>query len=277
MIQATKMQETGNNQSQTYNLSIRLHADGFSFYSYNPTRTEPVAIEDYIYHEEESVAETLKKAIAQSAIVRKRNNPVVYGLVTGLSMQVPLECFRKEEAHALYRLTYAQEKTGKTYYNILPHLEIAQIFTVDHEVERILNQHFPGIRFYHSHTMILEKLWLLAQQDKRQLYAYFDEKEVFVFGYRAQQLCYANTFPADVADNAVYFILSVWKDLKMDVRQEECILLGNGNIKDDTAQLLARYLQNVRNTNAADIYRRSTLARNQQLPFDLLALWVHVI
>ena len=77
--------------------------------------------------------------------------------------------------------------------------------------------------------------------------------------------------------NAVYFILSVWKDLKMDVRQEECILLGNGNIKDDTAQLLARYLQNVRNTNAADIYRRSTLARNQQLPFDLLALWVHVI
>ena len=125
------MQETGNNQSQTYNLSIRLHADGFSFYSYNPTRTEPVAIEDYIYHEEESVAETLKKAIAQSAIVRKRNNPVVYGLVTGLSMQVPLECFRKEEAHALYRLTYAQEKTGKTYYNILPHLEIAQIFTVD--------------------------------------------------------------------------------------------------------------------------------------------------
>ena len=126
-------------------------------------------------------------------------------------------------------------------------------------------------------TMILEKLWLLAQQDKRQLYAYFDEKEVFVFGYRAQQLCYANTFPADVADNAVYFILSVWKDLKMDVRQEECILLGNGNIKDDTAQLLARYLQNVRNTNAADIYRRSTLARNQQLPFDLLALWVHVI
>lgn len=139
--------------------------------------------------------------------------------------------FPEEEAHALYRLTYAQEKTGKTYYNILPHLEIAQIFTVDHEVERILNQHFPGIRFYHSHTMILEKLWLLAQQDKRQLYAYFDEKEVFVFGYRAQQLCYANTFPADVADNAVYFILSVWKDLKMDVRQEECILLGNGNIR----------------------------------------------
>ena len=149
------MQETGNNQSQTYNLSIRLHADGFSFYSYNPTRTEPVAIEDYIYHEEESVAETLKKAITQSAIVRKRNNPVVYGLVTGLSMQVPLECFRKEEAHALYRLTYAQEKTGKTYYNILPHLEIAQIFTVDHEVERILNQYFPGIRFYHSHTCLL--------------------------------------------------------------------------------------------------------------------------
>lgn len=271
------MQGTGNNQSQTYNLSIRLHADGFSFYSYNPATTEPVAMEDYTYHEEESAAETLKKAIAQSAVVQKRNNPAVYGLVTGLSIQVPLECFRKEEAPALYRLTYAQAKTGKTYYNILPHLEIAQIFTVDHEVERTLNQHFPGIRLYHSHTMILEKMWLLAGQDRRQLYAYFDKKEVFVFGYQERQLCYANTFPADVAVNAVYFILSVWKDLKMDARKEECVLLGSGSIKDDTAQLLARYLQNVRNTRASDIYRRSALARDQQLPFDLLALWVHVI
>ena len=91
------MQETGNNQSQTYNLSIRLHADGFSFYSYNPTRTEPVAIEDYIYHEEESVAETLKKAIAQSAIVRKRNNPVVYGLVESFRLSSLSGSVRQDE------------------------------------------------------------------------------------------------------------------------------------------------------------------------------------
>ena len=72
--------------------------------------------------------------------------------------------------------------------------------------------------------MILEKLWLLSQQDKRQLYAYFDEKEVFVLGYREQRLCYANAFPADMADNAVYFILSVWKDLKMNVKNVHALL-----------------------------------------------------
>ncbi len=271
------MQETGNNQSRTYNLSIRLHADGFSFYGYDPATRDPVAMEDHAYREGESPAETLREAIAQSAVVRGRNGPVVYGLVAGPSMQVPLECFRKEEAHALYRLTYAREKTGKTYYNILPHLEIAQIFTVDHEEERVLGQRFPGIRFYHSHTMILEKLWLLSRQDKRKLYAYFDGKEVFVFSYREQRLRYANTFPADVAENAAYFILSVWKGLEMDARQEECMLLGGGDIKNATARLLSRYLQNVGNADASDIYRRSALARNRRIPFDLLALWIHVI
>ncbi len=271
------MQEIGSNRSQPYNLSIRLHADGFSFYSYDPAETEQVRVEDYVYKEGESIAETLKKAVAQSAVIQERNSTAVYGLVTGLSMQVPLECFRKEEAHALYRLTYVREKTGKTYYNILPHLEIVQIFTVDHEIECTLGQYFSSIRFYHSHTMILEKLWLLTRQDRRQLYVYFDEKEVFVFGYREQRLCYANTFPADMADNAVYFILSAWKGLKMDARRDVCVLLGNGNMKDDTERLLSRYLQNVRNTDTSDIYRRSTLARNRQIPFDLLALWVHVI
>ncbi len=272
------MQETGNNHDQPYSLSIRLHADGFSFYGYDPAMTRMAGVEDYVRREGENIAETLRRAIAQSAVTGKKKCPsAVYGLATGPAMQVPLECFRKEDVHALYRLTYDREKTGKTYYNILPHPEIAQIFTVDREVEHILGQCFPGTRFYHSHSMILEKLWLLARQDKQQLYAYFDEREIFVFGYREQRMRYANTFPADVAANAAYFILSVWKDLKLDVHEGECILLGDDDIKDDTARLLSRYLQNVTNAGAADIFRRFVPAQDRQVPFDLLALWAHVI
>ncbi len=271
------MQGTGNNQSQAYHLSIRLHADGLSFYGCNPAAPGSAVTEHYKYADGEAPAETLKKAILQSSVIKRRSASSVYCLVTGQSIQVPLEHFRKEEAHALYRLTYACEKPGKTYYNILPHLEIAQIFTVEHEVEHILCQYFHGIRFYHSHTMILEKLWILAQQDKQQLYACFDEKEVFVFSYKDRKLCYANTFPADAADNAVYFILSVWKALELDARQGECFLLGNGPEKDRTTQLLGRYLQNINNSVAADIYRRHSPDEAQQLPFDVLALLIHVI
>lgn len=271
------MQATGNNQNQTYNLSIRLRADGLSFYGYNTALAVPVVMEHYPFAEGKSAAETLEEAIAGSPLLQGGVAPVVYGLVKGPSMQIPLECFRKEEVHALYRLTYAQDKTGKTYYNILPHLEIAQIFTIEPDVERTLCQHFPGIRFYHQHSMMLEKIWMMEQQEQPRLYAYFDESEMFIFCYKDQRLQYANTFPADVASNAAYFLLSVWKGLELDVHTTPCFLLGQGSLKDAAAQQLGRFLKDVRNTSATDIFRRSTLARNPQVPLDLLALLVHVI
>lgn len=271
------MQATGNNQQQSYSLSIRLHADGFSFYSYGTAATEPIAIEHYACQSDESAATALEKALAQSDIVNQRHYLITYVLTGSPSMLVPLECFRKEEANALYRLTYAQEKAGKTYYNILPHLETAHVFTVDAETEKVLCRQFPNIRFYHSYTMLLEKMWILETAGKERLYAYFQGQEVFMFCYRRQQLEFANTFPADHTENIVYFILSIWKDLDIDRQNGECILLGSSELKNAVAQQLRRYLRIVRETTATDIFRRSPLARHPQVPFDVLALLANVI
>ena len=272
------MQATGNNQNQPYSLSIRLFAGGLSFFGYQPASGR-IARETYPYVEGKDRIETLREALAQSSIARWEGNRLMTCVLTqSPAMQVPLECFRKEEAYALYRLTYSSgERNGKVYYNILPHLEIAQIFTIDNEVEKLLCQHLPGIRFYHSHTMILEKMWMLEKQGIRQLYAYFQEKEMFVFAYQEQRLAYANSFAADVTENAVYFLLSVWKSLEKDAHTDCCVLLGEHDIKHAVAQILAKYLAHVEEIHATDIYRRSTLAKDPQIPFDLLALWVNNI
>lgn len=239
---------------------------------------EPVAIESYPYNKEESAAETLKKTLKASSITKKNNFVIVYGLVEGPAVQVPLECFRKEDAGAFYRLTYTREKAGKTYYNILPHLEIAQVFSIETEIEQALSLHFPNIKFYHNHTMMLEKMSLLERKDRQRLYAYFHEQHIFIFHYRDQQLKYANTFPTGAtADNAVYFILSVWKSLGLDVQDGECILIGENGIKASAAQGLAKYLHHVTDTAATDIYHRSPLAQNPQVPFYLLTLLSNVI
>ncbi len=271
------MQATGNKQHQAYSLSIRLHADGFSFYTYNPSLNEPVAIENHLFKDSEFPVETLKKALSNSETIQRNDYVIVYGLVTTPSIQIPLEHFRKEEANTLYRLTYAQEKTGKTYYNILPHLEVAQVFTIDNEIEQVLCKQFPNIRFYHSNTMILERISMMESQKGQRLYVHFREHEMMVFAYKEQRLIYCNTFPLDVAENAVYFILSVWKSLEYDAETAECLLLGENPLKKDTTQILSKYLRTVKNTPSKDFYRRSALARNEHVPFDLLALLSNVI
>ena len=236
-----------------------------------------MAIKDFTFTKDETPADTLGKAALQTGIQPGDNGGAVYGLVVGPCMQVPLECFRKEEVHAFYRLTYAQEKTGKTYYNILPHLEIAQVFTIRPEVESALCQLFPHIRFYHNHSMILEKMGLMPSSGTPQLYVCFSKEELFLFSYKEGRLHYANTFPADVAENTAFFILSVWKGLDLDPLNATCILLGESGVKAAASAILGRYIKNVRCTPASEIFHRSAWARNPQIPFDLLALFAPVI
>ena len=144
-------------------------ADGFSFYCCSPQFLPAIENESYRFDTDSNQAAVIEKALSTSNLL-KRNYTTVQCIIAGPSIQIPLEYFRKEEATAFYQLSYAETEARKTYYNILPSLEIAEVFTVDKTVEEVLRQHFPQIRFFHIHTMLLEKMvpptqWVKLRQN----------------------------------------------------------------------------------------------------------------
>lgn len=270
------MQATGNKHKQPYYLSIRLHADGFSFFSYNLEGVETVAVETYSYKADERPEETLENALTNSSLIKSDRYEMAYGIVHGPAIQVPLEQFRKDDAANLLRLTFRNSQIGKIYYNILPHLEIAQVFTIAQNLEETLKRHLPNIRLYHSQTMILEKMSGFGDTDEHQLFVYFQEKELFIFGYTDQHLRYANTFPIETPENTLYYILSVCKELGINDSEGECFLIGEHESKSSIAETLNKYIHKVKNATSFNIFRSSALARNKRVPFDILALFANL-
>lgn len=267
------MQATGNNQLHAYHLSIRLHADGFSFFSCSLSGEEPpVTAEHYVYEQGESAAVSMEHALVHSALIRNHKHASVYILVADVCMQVPLKHFDKSEAQALYNLTFHNEKRLRTYYNILPHIEVALVFGIDHDTDKVLSRHFPQMRVYHAHTMLLEKIKLTTDQVSTRLYVYLHGEEAFVFHMNDRQLQYANTFKADHPDTTAYYILSVWKQEGLDQEQDVCVLFGNTPNVTAVASSLSPYIRKVSATTAIELFRRSPLARIRELPTDLVAL-----
>lgn len=271
------MQATGNNSHNTYSLSIRLHADGFSFFTYNPLTDELVGFEHYTYTAETTHAQSLEQALSHSTLIAQGSYTLTYGLITGASIIVPLECFKKEEAQALFKLTHSESGNNKTYYNILPHLETALIFTIEPELEATLKRHFPAMRMYHTDTMLLEKMSLITSGSQQRLYAVLSGNDLFVFAYDRQKLSFANHFNADNADNTAYYLLSVWKGLSFHPRQDELILVGQGAFIQAASTMLLKFLQHVHITHYDELFHRSRLAQNEQLPLDLVALYSNII
>lgn len=270
------MQVTGNNKNQTYSLSIRIHADGFSFYCCNPQSIPAIENESYRYSSDCNPASTLEKALTTSDLLKK-NYATVQCLIAGSSVQIPLEYFRKEEANAFYKLAYAETETGKTYYNILPSLEIAEVFTVDKSVEEVLHNHFPTIRFYHIHTMMLEKMALQPASENQRLYVYIHDSSMFIFNFDGQLLEYANTFSTVDTGNLVYFLLSVWKDLGLDAEKDSCIFLGEHPLIQTVTAPLSRYIRHIQKLPASQLYKRSSLAQSPDVPLDLLTLLLNIV
>lgn len=270
------MPETGNNYNQAYSLSIRFHTDGFSFYCYNPHSIPAIESESFIYPDGSKHADTFSEAL-QTSVLCQKEYTMVQVLLTGESIQVPLQIFKKEEANALFSLAYPQASANKIFYNILPSLEIAEVFCIERGIENILMSRYPSVRVYHIHTMLLEKLVLNAEPGTERLYAYFHDNKMFVFSYNGQQLLYANTFIAKECDNIVYYILSVWKELERQAATDKCLFLGNSTLMPDVIKNIRKYIRNVEWLSPADLYRRSSLAQTKNIPFDVLTLLLNIV
>ncbi len=230
---------TGNKRLTEQELSIRIFSDGFSF-------STPHSQKDVAPRQGETLREALETAFKTNALLRPDYDEVsIYADYP--STRIPLDEFRSEEAQALYRLTFGSDSlTGMNmHYEMLPALEIIEVFVIEKELEELILQHYPHATI-HSYFGQLMNRMLAKDKRKRneehRLYAHTNGRQLFVFAYEKGKLLFANSFEAKELANQVYFLLSVWKQLHLDQHQDHCILLGKNK---ELESALKKYIANV--------------------------------
>lgn len=217
------MLETGNNPFYNKRLSIRVSTGGFSFISDN-THEDVKASGQTL---SEALQETLRKWAAISDRIRN-----VELLCDTLSTRIPLNEFRSEEVHSLFRLTYGKDAVPQGWslrYEILPKLELVEVFIVNTTIEQMILDVYPQatIHSYHGqillHGLEIERNMPLG---KRRIHACACSENLLLFTYVDNQLHYCNSFPASEMSTKLYYTLYVWNH--MELAQERDILIVHG-------------------------------------------------
>lgn len=267
------MQETGNKSNNPYSLSIRFYTDGFSFFICNPQSDKNFTRADYPVTDSSLLHATLAKALNEYAPLHERKYTILSALFQKPVCRVPLELFNKDQRQTLYELTCQRPPESNIHYNILPHLEVADLFALSKETERLLLEHFPTIHFYAQNSIILERsIQQIASEERPTLYAYFYSKRMFLFRYEQKKLLFANEFPVTGSKDALYFLLSVWKILGMDAQNDHCVLIQPENGPQQVADGLTHYVKHIQIANLNTWFREAPLARIKEIPFDILSL-----
>ncbi len=270
------MQVTGNKTGRSYSLSIRLRTDGFSFFVNNPSDLAFIQKEDYTVGEGEEYANRLQQALQNSSLCSK-SNAGVYVLTTMPDTRVPLEHFKKDEAEALFRLTFSQADPHKhrIVYNILPSLEVVELSAIDKDVERVLQERYPiGLQFLGTEGVMLEALQTYNEQQNAKnsrLYVYFHDGEMFLFRFQEGKLNFANSYAVAGQQDAVYYLLYAWKLMELNASADECLLVGTSPFIG-LLPTLRTYLRQVKEITPRHLFPNLPQTAISQIPFDIFIL-----
>lgn len=276
------MPATGNKPYHPLSLSIRLHADGFSFFVCDLQNSSLIRGEHFRRTDNLSLADQLLQELCRPDYFNRQIDQC-FVLLCGPSTHVPLEEFRRDEAAALYAYTFTTEDMSqlRVAYNILPQLECAELYAVPRDVEEAILQFYPTARFFASRSILMERLLSREEDSKRQLpslYVVSEAGAYTLYAFLDHHLRFANTFAVSAVPNALYFILNVWQQLQMDALQAHLVLLTDGSEQDQEVQHgLAEYILHVDTLTPTDLFPRVPLAREKQVPVDLMALLLNRI
>ena len=228
-------------------MSIRITADGFSFVITEASSGGFVCRESYPT-EQGGVGRALLRRVAQSEACQFTPQRVCV-VVDSESVCVPLADFRPEDLRQHYALVYGEVDFNqhRLCYSVLPELQVVEVFTVPRDVCGAVSGTWPEATYTSASSMVLNHAAAFCRErggEGNCLFAYLEDRQFFLLSMTQGQLRYSNHFVVEEKQNALFFLLSVWKELSLDVFRDVCYLGGNA-LAQQVAEEARTYLQQV--------------------------------
>lgn len=250
------MPVTGNNHIN-YNLSIRITADGFSFFVTEVVSGDLMHREDFPKREEETLASTLSRMLLRPSIQRNVYNKVRV-VIDSDSTCIPLDEFRREGLKDYYKLVFdnVDLEANNVCYTLLPQIDVVEAFSVPKDVCETVSAVYPDVVYTNSYATVMGRTAQFCKSRNLSscpLFAYVQRAQLFLFSIFQDKLVFANSFTIEHEQNALYFLLSVWKELELDVHENPCFISGDPEPSKQLAEQARSYLLNVEQMDTIDL------------------------
>lgn len=257
-------------------MTIRIGRNSISFTMLDATSKEqPVVYEPFVVKGGISLAANLREAFktADLMAIDTRRAQV---LIDTPSTLVPIEQFEEDIADTLFNHVFpSEEEKRKILYNVLPDLKTVCLFAVNKDLTTVITDRFDEVQYVQSMTPVWRHLHQRSFTGHRnKLYGYFHGKTLDIFSFQQNRFKFCNAFEASHAHDALYFLLYVWKQLRLDVEHDELHIVGAIPEQEWLTEELKKYLQNVYVINPSADFAQAPATKVKGMPYDLMTLIV---
>jgi hypothetical protein len=256
-------------RSEQYVLIIEVHEEYFSFFLYNPeNQTERFFYRIQVDDKLSNTLSLLKEVFFDHSFFSYHFRKTLILNRTQVFTYIPNMLFEEKNKDAYMHFLFTNV-SGKILHQTLSRPEITILHALPEDLYGFLQRSFPEASIVHHSAATIA--WCqdkcpLVDGNRMIIYRQPDGMDVLCFS--RQQLLLSNHFRYETADDAVYYALYIYKQLKFSQLKDFIYLAG---AEEELQENLKKYIQNVVSVKDENS-EYDTQANMQQAPFEITAL-----
>lgn len=253
-------------------LYIRLSDTDISFAFYAQGDAESLTFVPYHAQPSTSLTVNLREAFRTEPSLQNVQTAEV--LVTGPVTLVPLTEFQEEDCDAYYHLCFPQVHGKRVFYDSLSSGNGAVVlFALSEQACQTLEDTFSSVHYVSAQTPILRHL---AQKPE----VWNENKTMFInlcddvadfYVFENGHVLLVNRYPVRSREDGAFYVLSVAKQLKMDVSTDKFFVYGNLIARPQLVEELQKFVANVHTLLPSEEFPGYPASKISDAPYDLLA------
>ena len=263
-------------------LVIRISRDHLSF---STADASEVIYENYPLNSSISMAANLREALRTLPLLENSFGRVLV-MVDSPTLMVPTNHFAEEDSEMLYRYTFTNVEQHLVLHTVLPDLNAVVLFAVQKDLYSVIANHFSmaepnadtrseGVSYSPAVAPVWRHLHQRSYTGQRQkLYGYFHGRKMEVFSFQQNRFKFCNSYAVSNPNDALYYLLAVWKQLSMEAEHDELHLAGDIPEREQLMEEAQKFVKRVFYINPSGEFNRAPVTRIQGMPYDLMTLYV---
>lgn len=257
-------------------LTIRIGRNSLSFSTVvtDDNGSGRVVFEPYTVRSGISMAANLREALKTASLLAS-DYQRTYVMVDTPPLLIPTELYSEEEMPTLYAHAFPSNDKRAILPCVLPTLNAVAAFSMSKDLKLVVDDNFRNATFGCVGASVWRHLYQRSFTGQRnKLYGYFHDKRLDVFSFAQNHFKFFNSFDTSLSHDAVYFLLYVWKQLRMDGSNDELHIAGEVPERDVVLAELRRYVQRVYVINPAGDFNRAPITQIKGMTYDLMTYYL---
>ena len=158
---------------------------------------------------------------------------------------------------------------------MLPNLKAVCLFAINKDLHGVITDRFDEVQFILAMLPVWQHLHQRSFTGHRsKLYGYFHGKSLSIFSFQQNRFKFCNTFETTHTNDALYFLLYVWKQLRLEAEHDELHLVGDIPERDQLLEEAQRFVKRVFYINPSGEFNRAPVSQIKGMPYDLMTLYI---